>query len=385
MKDTYIPFYRTPVTSKQVAAVVKTLKSGWLTTGPACHELEDRIAGYLGVKYAIGVSSCTAGLHLSLLAAGVKPGDEVITTPFTFVASVEAILHCGATPIFADIDPDSFNLSPMHAKEKITDRTTAIMPVHIAGLPCDLNGFEALAWKHKLHLIHDAAHAIGAEYYGNKIGTTPAITSFSFYVTKNITTGEGGMVTTSNKRMADLVRVLSLHGMDRQAWKRYRKSGSWYYEVKELGYKYNLADLNASLGLAQFEEFDKMQKQRAASWYDRLFENVEEVTIPPRNDHSVHAWHLYIIRIDPKKLSITRDELIAELSKAGVGCSVHFIPIFLHPYYRKKYGLKSREFPDTKKLYERIITLPLYPGIRKWEVTEVVRRLKVILHSHRRK
>lgn len=387
MKDKYIPFYRTPVTARQTAAVARTLRSGWLTTGAACHELERKIAEYLGVKYAIGVNSCTAGLHLALIVAGIKPGDEVITTPFTFIASVESIVHSGATPVFADIDPDSFNLSPDETARKITGKTRAIMPVHIAGLPCELRMLSKLARSHKLRLVHDAAHAIGAEYRGRKIGAIPDIASFSFYATKNITTGEGGMVTTSNKRWADKVRVLSLHGMDRQAWKRYQKSGSWYYEIKTLGYKCNLADLNASVGLAQFEEFDRMQNQRASAalWYDELFEDVNEVAIPPRNDHSVHAWHLYIIRIDPSKLTIHRDEVIRKMAKAGVGCGVHFIPVFMHPYYRKRFGLKSRDFPNTRKLYEQVITLPFFPGIRKSEVAEVVRRLKKIIHKHRRK
>jgi dTDP-4-amino-4,6-dideoxygalactose transaminase len=387
MRQKQIPFYRTPVTSRQTAAVARTLRSGWLTTGAACRRLERSVAEYLGVKYAVGVNSCTAGLHLALKVTGVGPGDEVITTPFTFIASVESIVHSGATPVFADIDPDSFNLSPEEAARKITERTRAIMPVHIAGLPCELTPLSKLARAHKLRLVHDAAHAVGAEYRGRRIGAIPDITSFSFYATKNITTGEGGMVTTSNKRWAETLRVLSLHGMDRQAWKRYQQAGSWYYEIKALGYKYNLADLNASVGLAQFEEFGKMQRQRAraAQWYDRLLEEIDEVEVPPRNNHSLHAWHLYIIRVDPKRLSIHRDEIIRELVRAGVGCGVHFIPVFVHPYYRKRYGLRSRDFPNTRDLYERVITLPFFPGIRKAEVTEVVRRLKKIIRKHKRR
>jgi len=387
MKKAYIPFYRTPITPRQVAAVAKTLKSGWITTGPICHELESRLAEYIGAKHAIGVNSCTAGLHLALIAAGIGPGDEVITTPFTFVSSAEVIVHSGATPVFADIDPNTFNLDPKSVAAQITSKTKAILPVHIAGLPCDLHAIEELAREHNLKIVHDAAHAIGAEYKGRKIGSTKDITSFSFYATKNITSGEGGLITTSNGKWADKIRCLCLHGMDRQAWKRYRKSGSWYYEVKELGFKYNLPDLNAALGLAQFEDFDKMQKARArvAHWYDEMLADVEEVTVPPRDDHSVHAWHIYIIRLNRERLSIDRDDVIQLLTRAGVGCSVHFIPIFRQPYYRKRYGLKVKNYPMADALYKRVITLPFYPGLKKAEVVEVVRRLKKILAGNRRR
>ncbi|MFH1894252.1 MAG: DegT/DnrJ/EryC1/StrS aminotransferase family protein [Candidatus Zixiibacteriota bacterium] len=387
MKDKYIPFYRTPITAKQIKAVVGTLKSGWLTTGPAVHMFEEKVSEYLGAKYAIGVSSCTAGLHLALLAAGVGPGDEVITTPYTFIASIEAIVHCGAIPVFADIDPETFNLSASEAEKKITRKTKAIMPVHIAGLPCDIPAFERLSRKYKIRLVHDAAHAIGSAHRGRKIGAIPDITSFSFYATKNITTGEGGMVTTSSKEWAESIRILSLHGMDRHAWKRYRKSGNWYYEVTKLGYKYNLADLNARLGLAQFDEFEKMQRMRirAAHWYDDALADIEEVILPPRDAESDHAWHLYIIRISCQKLSIGRDQVIERLTELGVGTSVHFIPVFMHPYYRKQYKLKSRDYPRSADVYKSVITLPLFPGIRKSEVAEVARRLKIVLAGAKRR
>lgn len=387
VRDQYIPFYRTPITPRQIKAVVNTLKSGWLTTGPAVHMFEEKVSGYLGANHAIGVSSCTAGLHLALLAAGVGSGDEVITTPYTFIASIEAIVHCGAIPVFADIDPSTFNLSASEAEKRITAKTKAIMPVHIAGLPCHIDEFERISRKHKLRLIHDAAHAIGSSYKNKKIGSTRDITSFSFYATKNITTGEGGMVTTSNAKWAQAIRVLSLHGMDKHAWKRYRKAGNWYYEVTKLGYKYNLADLNARLGLAQFDEFEKMQRMRvrAARWYDDALSEVDEVVLPPREDASEHAWHLYIIRLDTRRLPIGRDAVIERLNKAGVGTSVHFIPVYMHPYYRKRYALRSRDYPYSTDVYRRVVTLPLFPGIRKEEVAEVVQRLKNVISGARRK
>ncbi len=381
LKEKYIPFYKTPVTARQVASVARTLRSGWLTSGPACREFEQKIAEYTGAKHAVALNSCTAALHLSLIAAGVKPGDEVITTPYTFVASVEAIIHSGARPVFADIDPDTFNISPDEVERLITSRTRAIMPVHIAGLPCELQAIERIARENKLVIVHDAAHAFGAEYRGKKIGATPHLTCFSFYATKNITTGEGGMVTTSNGRWADRVRMLSLHGMDRQAWKRYHKTGNWYYEIRDLGFKYNLSDINAALGIAQLEHFETMQTRRAkvAQWYDAALRNVDEIEIPPRSEHMTHAWHIYIVRFDGRKRSMNRDQLIDELSKAGVGTSVHFIPIFRQPYYRKTYSLRAGDFPNADRLYKSVITLPLYPGITKSEVGEVVRRMKQII------
>ncbi len=387
MTDTPIPFYRTPISRKQIAAVVRTLKSGWLTTGAVCHELERRLAEYLGVKHAVGVNSCTAGLHLALLATGTGEGDEVITTPFTFIASVETIVHAGATPVFADIDFNTFNIDPGEIEKKITKKTRAIMPVHVAGLPCEMDSIRELANKHNLVIIHDAAHAIGSEYKGTKIGAIPDISSFSFYATKNITTGEGGLITTDRDEWADELRVLRLHGMDKHAWKRYQNSGSWYYEVKRLGYKYNLADLNASIGLAQLDVFDKLQdaRRRAAQWYDTALSRIDEVLLPPRHEHSIHAWHLYMIRLRNESLSISRNEIIEQLRDAGVGTSVHFIPAFKHPYYRDNFDLDESEYPEANRLYECILTLPFFPGIKKWETTEVVERLGKIISKHKRK
>jgi dTDP-4-amino-4,6-dideoxygalactose transaminase len=384
--DDYIPFYRTPITKRQIESVVRTLKTGWLTSGPACDELERRISGYLGVKHGIAVNSCTAALHLSLIASGIGSGDEVITTPFTFVASVESILHSGATPVIVDIDTSSLNLSPDSAAAKISSRTRAIMPVHVAGLPCDLDSLEQIARDKGISIIHDAAHALGASYGNRMIGATPHISCFSFYATKNLTTGEGGMVTTSDDGLDERIRELRLHGMDRNAWKRYDSTGSWYYEVRSLGYKYNLPDVNAALGLSQLDVFESMQERRArvASWYDEGFADVKEVIVPPRNADSVHAWHLYIIRLDTDRLAITRDEFIRRLSQKGVGTSVHFIPVYRHPFYREALGLKASDFPESERAYDRVVTLPLYPGIRRGEVAEVVRRVKSVIFEHRR-
>jgi len=381
-----IPFYRTPITRRQIDAVIKTLKSGWLTTGVVCAELEKRIAEYVGCKHAVGVNSCTAGLHLSLIAVGVKPGDEVITTPFTFIASAESILHAGAKPVFVDIDPDSFNIDPDLIEDRITKRTRAIMPVHIAGLPCEMDELAAIAKKHRLKIVHDAAHGIGSEYRGARIGAIPDISAFSFYATKNITTGEGGMITTSNDKWADDLRVLRLHGMDRHAWKRYEGAGSWYFEVKKLGFKCNLADLNASVGLAQMDEFENMQAHRArtAGWYDSELSGIEEIVLPPRNDYTVHSWHLYIIRLRTDRLSVSRDQIVEDLKAEGVGSSVHFIPVFRHPYYRRALKLSVRDFPGADKLYKCVITLPFFPGLRRWEVSEVARRLRKIIGRYAR-
>ncbi|HDS00685.1 MAG TPA: DegT/DnrJ/EryC1/StrS family aminotransferase, partial [candidate division Zixibacteria bacterium] len=300
MKIESVPFFRMKFTRSEIDAVTRTIKSGWLTTGNISHQLEDKFCRYVEARYGAAVGSCTAGLHLALKVLGLSRGDEVITTPYTFVASTEAILHCGARPVFADIDPVTLNIDPNRIEEKITPRTRAVVPVHIAGLPCRMEIITRLARKHKLLIVNDSAHAIGAEFKGKKIGAYGDLSSFSFYATKNLTTAEGGIVTTNSRKLADEIRVLSLHGMDKKAWKRYLDQGSWYYEVVSLGYKYNLADMNAALGLAMLDRLDILQqkRERIASWYDQALVKFDEIELPARERDSKHAWHLYIIKLN---------------------------------------------------------------------------------------
>jgi len=373
-------------TPREMQAVQKVLASGWLTTGGVCKSFEKKICEYTGARAAAAVSSCTAGLLLSLKALGIGPGDRVLTTPYTFAATAEAIIHTGAEPLFADIDPVSLNIDLQAAEAKIDDRTRAIMPVHMAGLPCQIDRLEKLAAKHRLRIVHDAAHALGASFRGKKIGVGGDCTCFSFYATKNITCGEGGMVTTDNLLLAEKISLLALHGMDKKAWRRYLDQGNWYYEVVDLGYKFNLPDLNAALGLAMMARLEKLQecRQRIAGWFDRALGGYEELEMTARHPDAEHAWHLYIIKLNLDRLKIDRDQFIRELTGRGIGTSVHFILLFLHRYYRGRYGLLPEHFPHAQSSYQRVISLPFFPDLRHQEVVRIGREIgKIIIKYHR--
>ena len=384
MKKRIVPFYKASITSSEVQAASKVLKSGWLTTGQICKKFEQSFSQYIGCRHSAAVNSCTAGMILSLKALGIGRGDQVITTPYTFVATVEAVLTVGARPVFVDIDPMTLNLDCDQIESKITARTKAILPVHIAGLPCRLDKINRIARKHGLKIVHDAAHALGASFKGKRIGVWGDISSFSFYATKNLTTAEGGMVTTSNKKYADTVQILSLHGMDKKAWKRYLDSGSWYYEVVKFGYKFNLPDLNAAVGLATMDRLEKLQQKRAraAEWYDRALEKYPHIELPARDPDSEHGWHLYIIKLHLNMLEINRDQFIRELTARGIGSSVHFIPMFMHPYYKGKYGLYANRFPQSLKAYQRVISLPFYPDLSKADIQYVADSIGEIIDKH---
>ncbi len=374
-----VPFYRLELSKGEIEAVTQVLKSGWLTSGSVCREFEAEFARYVGSPHAVAVNSCTAALHLSLLAAEVGPGDEVITTPYTFVASAEAILHAGATPVFVDTECDSFNLDLDQVSARITEKTKAILPVHIAGLPCDLKHLARLRREHRVAIIHDAAHALGASSGGRAVGSTRDFACFSFYATKNLTTGEGGMVTCS-KRQADRIRLLSLHGMSKGAWGRYRSGGSWRYQIQQLGYKYNMSDIQAALGLAQLRRFAEIQqqRQRAVAWYDKYLAELDDLELPRVPSDVTHAWHLYMIKLKRGGERL-RNQVIEELRKVGIGTSVHFIPLFLQPYYRRTMNLSAKQFPNAMRHYRSVITLPLFAGLRESEVKYVARALGRIL------
>jgi dTDP-4-amino-4,6-dideoxygalactose transaminase len=386
MKITGVPFYRQSFGRQELAEVADTIRSGWITTGKKAQLLERHIADYLGARHAVAVNSCTAAVHLLLRAAGIGPGDEVVTTPYTFASTTEAILYTGAKPAYCDINYDSLNMEAEEAEEKITLRTKAILPVHIAGLPVRMDKFAALAKSRKIKLFDDAAHALGAEFKGKKIGTIGDGSAFSFYAVKNLTTGEGGMVTTRHSGLAAKIRLLSLHGMSRGAWKRYGKGGSWRYNLLDLGYKYNLSDLHASLGLAQFSKFEKLQSKRkkAAERYFKCLSHLDCIRLPMVVGDSIHAWHLFIIRLHLKRLRIGRDRFIAELSERNIGTSVHFIPLFLQSYYRKNLGLDRKDFPNAYRAYTEVITLPFFPDLKKAEIEYVCRSVEEICRKHRR-
>ena len=385
-RNRFLPFARPLIEKEDIEEVVDTLNSDWLTTGPKTHLFEEEFAKYIGCKYAVAVNSCTAALHISLAALGIGKGDEVITTPYTFVSTVNVILQQGAMPVFVDIKPDTFNINPDSIREKINDKTKAIIPVHFAGQPCEMGKIMKIAKDNNLLVIEDAAHAISAEYEGKKIGTIGDATCFSFYPTKNMTTGEGGMVTTDDEELANKCKIWGLHGISKDAWKRYSAEGSWYYEVVCPGYKYNMTDIQASLGLHQLKKLNRFQRKREkiVKAYNEAFKDMEEITIPFVKDNIKHAWHLYVIKIVSEKLEINRNQFIEALRAENIGTSVHFIPVHLHPYYRDTYGFKRGDFPNAEYAFERVISLPLFPKMSDKDVKDVIDAVRKIIEYYKK-
>ena len=382
----FIPFYVPWTDEREINQVAHSIRRGWLTTGPKVRLFEDRVRRLVGARYAVALNSCTAALHLALAALGVKPGDEVVTSPYTFAATGEAILYLGAKPVFADVDPLTLNLDPERAERAFSRRTAVLLPVHIAGLPCDMDALGSFARRKRVPIIEDAAHALGAAVGGRPIGALSEMTCFSFYATKNLTTGEGGMVTLDDRRSAERLRRLSLHGLSRDAWKRYTRAGSWRYDVSELGFKYNLTDVAAAIGLAQLRKFRTIQRRRRqlALRYSRLLRGHDAFDLPFEQRGSVHAWHLYIVRLKPGVLRIDRDRFMRELSVRGIGASVHFLPLHLHSFYRKTFGYRPGAFPVTERESARAISLPLYPGLSQKNQDRIVETLTALAARHRR-
>lgn len=383
-----IPFALPDISDSEVAAVTEVLKSGWITTGPKTQEFERAIATFVQAEHAIALNSCTAALHLAHVVAGIGPGDEVVTTPLTFCASLNTILHVGAKPVLADVDPLSLNLAARGVERVLTPKTKAVVPVHYAGNPVDLDPMLDLARTKGLVVTDDAAHAIGTRYKGRPIGGLTDFTAFSFYATKNLATGEGGMLTTPHAELADRARVMGLHGMSRDAWKRYTGAGSWFYQVEEAGFKYNMTDLAAALGLAQLARFEAMQRRRYAivRRYQEAFADHPALELPPVADEARgdrHAWHLFVLRIRAHALTIDRDAFIERLKELGVLTSVHFIPASYHPVYQRELGLKPGDFPIAEDAYRRAISLPLYPTLTDAQVDSVCERVLAVADRFR--
>lgn len=383
----FLPYCLPDMDNKEINEVVDTIKSNWISKGPKTIEFEKKFAEYVGAKHAIAMNSCTAALHVALIARGIGKGDEVITTPFTFTSSANTIIHAGAKPVFVDIDPESYNIDVNKIEEKITEKTRAIVPVHYSGQSCDMDRIMDIAKKHNLFVLEDAAHAVYTKYKGKTIGNIGDATAFSFYATKNLSTAEGGMLTTNDDELAEKARIYSLHGMSKSAWNRYDKGGSWYYEVIYPGFKYNMTDIQASMGLHQLEKLEDMQKKREeyANMYNEAFKDMDEI-IEPKSvwKDGTHAWHLYVIQINDELLTIDRNKFIEELSEYNIGTSVHFIPVHLHPYYRSTYGYNEGDFPVAEKTYSRIISLPLYPKMAKEDVEDVIYAVKEIVSKYRK-
>jgi len=373
-RDSFLPFALPDLDDAELSQVKEVLDSGWITTGAKTRQFEAEFAAYVGAKHAIAVNSCTAAMHLALEAIGLQRGDEVITTPYTFAATAEVIRYFDARPVFVDIDPLTLNMRPELLDAAITDRTRAIIPIHIAGFPAEMDAITEVARRHALPVIEDAAHAFPAEYYGRMIGNLSGFTCFSFYATKTITTGEGGMICTDNDAWAERCRIMALHGISKDAWKRYTSEGSWYYEIIAPGYKYNLTDVAAAMGIAQLGKAERMWERRReiAEKYNAAFGEREELQTPHDSGDCRHAWHLYVLRLHPDRLDIDRAAFIEELKKRNIGTSVHFIPLHLHPYYRETYGYQPEDYPAAYGEYQRVISLPIYSKMSDQDVQDVI-------------
>ncbi len=386
MIEGFLPYNLPDIGDDEIKAVVETLRSGWLAPGPRAQAFEEAFAGRVGVAHAVAVNSCTAGMHLALLAAGVGPGDEVVTSPITFAATANVIAHTGATPVLADVDPADLNLDPVAVRARLTPRTKALMPVHYAGQPCRMDELRAIAQERGLRLIEDAAHAVGSAYRGEPVGKTPDAAVFSFYATKNITTGAGGILTTDNAALAERVRTLRLHGLSADAWDRYADTGSPFYRVLEAGFNYAMPDMEAALGLAQLRRLDGFLARRAelAELYGLLLAGAPEIELPSARPEVTHSWHLYVIRLRRGALRISRDEFLRELKEQGIGTSVHFIPLNHHPYFREAYGWQPGDHPNADAAFEEIVSLPLYTRMTDADVQRVAEAVRRTVERHRR-
>ncbi len=379
MRTNFLPYHQPSIDEEEIKEVINTLKSGWLTMGLKTIEFEKLIADYTGAKHALAVNSCTAALHLSLIALGIGEGDEVITTPFTFASTGNVIVHAGANPVFVDIKKDTYNIDPEQIKEVITPKTKAIIPVHYAGQPCDMKAIMDIAEDNHLFVIEDAAHAIGAEYENKKIGTFGTATCFSFYATKNMTTGEGGAITTDDDILAEKLKVLRLHGITKDAWSRYSEKGNWYYEIEECGWKYNMTDIQASLGIHQIKKLDKFTEKRReyVNIYNKYLNEIDGVVVPYEMPNVKHAYHLYPVLLE----NYNRDDFINKMQEKGIGCSVHFIPLHLHPFYKQLFKFKKGDFPNTEWVYEKEASLPLYPKMEMRDIQYVIENVKKVFNK----
>jgi dTDP-4-amino-4,6-dideoxygalactose transaminase len=381
MRRDFLVFGAPAIEPIEIDEVVDSLRSRWLGTGPKVQRFEKDFAAYKRVPYAAALNSCTAALHLSILAAGIGPGDEVITSPLTFCASVNAIVHAGATPVLADVDPRTMNLDPDAVAAKISPRTRAVLPVHFAGRPCDMDALLALASRHDLKLIEDCAHAIEAEYKGRQTGTFGDFGCFSFYVTKNVATGEGGMVLARREEDISRIKVLGLHGMSKDAWKRFSDEAYKHYQVVECGFKYNMMDLQAALGIHQLARVESNWLRRQEIWkrYDAAFADLPVATPMPPEPWIRHAYHLYTILVDEKTCGIGRDAMIEAMTALNIGVGVHYLSVPEHPYYQKTFGWTAKQYPNAMRIGRQTLSLPLSPGLSDADVADVIEAVQTVV------
>jgi perosamine synthetase len=385
IRDSYLPYGRQWIDEEDVQAVVNVLKGDYLTTGPAVSEFEKAVASYVGAEYAVAFSNGTAALHGACFAAGIGEGDEVITTPMTFAASSNCVLYQGGNPVFADIDPKTYNIDPRKVKELINENTKAIIPVHFTGQPADLDEIHQIAKDHNLVVIEDAAHALGATYKGGKIGSLSDMTMFSFHPVKHITSGEGGIITTDNEEYYQKLLQFRSHGITREPDKLIENHGPWYYEMQFLGFNYRMTDIQAALGTSQLKKIDNFVdlRKKYVSIYNEAFKEIDEIQTPYQDQNGISSWHLYIIRLDLDKLSVSRKEIFEALVNENIGVNVHYIPVHLLPYY-SQLGYQRGICPDAEKLYEEIITLPLFPAMTEEDVTDVISAVKKVINTYRK-
>lgn len=387
VRDQFLVFGAPLIGEEEIAEVTDTLRSGWIGFGPKSLKFEQQFADYVGAQEAISVGSCTAGLHLALIAANVGPGDEVITTPLTFAATANVIEHVGARPVFVDVERSTQNIDPELIEDAITSRTRAIMPVHMAGRPCDMDAITKIAERHGLTIIEDAAHAIEAWWKDQKIGSIGSFTVFSFYATKNLSTAEGGMLTTDDPDLAERLRLIRLHGINKDAWKRYSSAGFVPYETVEPGYKYNLTDLQASLGLHQLARIEDNMLVRERHWstYDDAFQDLDAVETPaPISSDLRHARHLYTILLELDQLAIDRQEFLEAMKAENIGTGIHFTPVHLHAFYRHKYDYRAGDFPNAEEIGARTVSLPLSAKLTNADANDVATAVrKVVMHYAR--
>ena len=388
--DKYLPFALPEIGEEEIAEVVDSLRSGWITTGPKVKRFEDDFAAFVGGGFgAVSCNSATAGLHLALEAIGVGPGDKVLTTPYTFTATAEVVRYLGADPVFADIDPVTFNIDARAAGlvAEQTQNLKALIPVHFAGQACEMDALQELARRHKLRVIEDAAHSLPATYRGKLIGTLSDVTVFSFYATKTIATGEGGMVVSRDTELLQRVRTMRLHGINRDVFDRYTSTApKWYYEVVAPGFKYNMPDTAAALGIHQLRKAQRFLERRSAiaAQYTRELAGLPLRTPVTTRPDDVHSWHLYVLQLELESLSINRDRFIELMSEQGIGCSVHFIPLHLQPYWRDRYGLSPEDFPIASEVYSRAVSLPIYTRMTDEDVERVIRAVRLVVERHSR-
>jgi dTDP-4-amino-4,6-dideoxygalactose transaminase len=382
----HVAFHKPSLGKEEENAVRNVLRSGWITKGPVAQRFEETFARYVKSPYAVGLNSCTAGMHLALCALGIGKGDEVITTPLTFAATANVVIHCGARVVFADVDPANGNIDPTDIARKITQRTRAVIIVHLAGCPCNMHEIVRLCRKNKLALIEDAAHALGAYYEGKHVGTFGDVGAFSFYATKNITTGEGGMAVTRNKKLAQSIKSLSQHGLSADAWKRFKPTKRLYYTVDQAGYKYNMFDIQAAIGIEQLKKNKLFVQRRNTLWerYLRKLGSVSEIVPPEVLPGTVHAKHLFIVTIKKNALRISRDAVMQWLQKLGVHTQVHFLSLHMHPFYRKLYKLSLHSLPQALMRSRQALSLPFYPGMSFSDLDYTVKMLKECIHKCKR-